>query len=671
MKQNKLLIAAGTLLFGMQLQAAPLTPQQALGRVTGDSSSRAAAPSLYNKSLKLVHTGLMPECGVPAYFVFQAEGGKGFVIVSADDNAEALLARVDDEFDLAQIPDAMKYWLDEYARQVEFASNHELSEEAVAIAAKKIVPFSKRVEITPLVKAKWGQNYPFNTFCPGYNTATGCVATAMAQVMSYHKWPAKGQGCHSYTYEGQTYSLDFSNLEFKWDIMPDVYDYTETGQEEGLDQIARLMQACGYSVNMHYGKESGTATQYVGTALTEYFGYSEAALMRHDTYCDMEWSDMIYNELANGRPLVYDGTNLENTAAHCFVCDGYSTDGTFHFNWGWNGRYDGYFRLSALIPTGVGTGGGSGNYSNAQKALIGLARPDATDLPKLWPLYVVGGLGSRNSSALKDGSVVSFNFGSGYVLNNSNTVLDGMLGIEVVKDGESLMVWPGWEVNFKGLSDTWSMSGFSEFEANATISTLEPGSYCLFPAFRRSNTDWWFRIPVQQGDRQYMILNVKDTGKGYLSSTGIATYIPDFEVSGMEVMNKLASQENGEFRISYRNGEKRFSGDIFLKAQLDGGDRVIGGASVEAGINATGDMDITIPMDIREGEYTVYFVDAYANVISETFTIDVDEPIGVAAIGSEEGEAEYFDLLGRRVNAPSKGIVIRRAADGSVKKQVR
>jgi len=189
-----------------------------------------------------------------------------------------------------------------------------------------------RQEILPMLQTTWGQGSPYNLQCPvknGVHCQTGCVATAMAQIMFFHKCPAEG---------------------YDWQNMCLTYTGSET--EEQKQAVAKLMADCGKAVNMEYGIGSSAAfAMDAAAAFTSDFGYQETSgeLYRFD-YSDADWEEMIYNELAAGRPVLYSGYFFNYVYQHQFVCDGYK-DGKFHFNMAWSPVSDGYYTLDEVCPS--------------------------------------------------------------------------------------------------------------------------------------------------------------------------------------------------------------------------------------------------------------------------------------------------------------------------------
>lgn len=262
-------------------------------------------------------------------YVFSGE--KGFVLLPNEDSAPVMLGYSDSgKFDIEGNP-ALKEWLDFYNKELEYLKDHPEKATEVQVAHKT------RDEIAPLLKMEWNQEYPYNLLCPkvdGKETVTGCVATAMAQVMKYHNYPEHGKGTHSYYWRPgeEELTFDYESTPFQWSLMEDIYN--KDSSEESRHAVAELMLGCGVSVDMHYEPgESGAATTAMGASLIDIFGYSSSLWMPNRAYYGYdEWEDMIYADLAQCLPVLYSGAGT--AGGHQFVCDGYKSDGFFHFNWG-------------------------------------------------------------------------------------------------------------------------------------------------------------------------------------------------------------------------------------------------------------------------------------------------------------------------------------------------
>ena len=221
--------------------------------------------------------------------------------------------------------------------------------------------------VNPLITTKWGQGSYYNTDCPvdgggpDGHVYTGCVATAMVQVMKYHSFPEHGTGEHSYFHPDYgTLSANFGDATYGWDEMPNnVYSYNT--------ELAEIMSHAGIGANMNYSPSgSGTYMTDAIDALKSYFNYHYASqLLMKEDYSNADWESMLMQELDNARPVLYAG--FSGSGGHAFVCDGYNNSGLYHFNWGWTGYSDGYFSLSDV-----------NGFSSGQQAIFGLEPGDAS-----------------------------------------------------------------------------------------------------------------------------------------------------------------------------------------------------------------------------------------------------------------------------------------------------
>ena len=320
--------------------------------------------------------------------------------------------------------------------------------------------FGGTVELNPLLQTTWDQcpggltTGPYNKLCPydpnyGARTLTGCVATAMAQVMKYWNYPATGTGSHSYTPGSYPYlgvqSANFGNTTYQWNDMPNSLSASDSAVK--INAVATLMYDCGVSVNMNYGVNqvggSGSySINYDGQlqntaqdALVNYFKYDKGLKgLQRSNYTESVWIGMLEKELNSARPIIYTGSG--NQGGHCFVADGYDNTNFFHFNWGWSGSCNGYFNINDLSP-------GRDTFDLGQTAIIGI-KPSAfyiantTDSLALVDLYnsANGAKWTNNSGWLK-GPVGSW-FGisldtTGRVtsINLSNNNLAGSLPVSL------------------------------------------------------------------------------------------------------------------------------------------------------------------------------------------------------------------------------------------------
>ncbi|MDE5551627.1 MAG: C10 family peptidase, partial [Muribaculaceae bacterium] len=301
------------------------------------------------------------------FYVINTEGG--FVIVSADTRLNEVLGYSDEgAFDIERISPDMQWWLDSYCDEIASALPY-LTE---APLSGTVTHRASRNPITPMLKTKRNQEAPYNNTCPmdgRYNrrSVTGCVATAMAQIMKFHEWPKQPKGSNG--------GIVFTGTTYDWGNMLDVYEQGKYNVTEAT-AVATLMRQCGAAVDMQYSYAgSGAYDNRAQYALFTYFDYSQDIKMVYRDYTmQKEWNNIVYSELAAGRPLYYSGSSVNG--GHAFVCDGYSANEYFHFNWGWGGYQDGYFLLSALNPETGGAGSYEGGYNSHQIIFTGIRPAD-------------------------------------------------------------------------------------------------------------------------------------------------------------------------------------------------------------------------------------------------------------------------------------------------------
>ena len=339
------------------------------------------------------------------YYVFNngSNGQGGFVIIGGDETARTILGYSDNgAFDPNNMPENMKWWLSQYEQQISAAIKNGGTTSAAkgGMGVKSIA----RANIDYLCKTTWDQRAPYNTAIPKIHPiydytninapATGCVATAMAQIMKKYEYPKWGKGSKtcSYSVNLVTFHADFEDTEYLWKKMTDTYgNNTYSGTDSGTgteaeNAVATLMYHCGVAADMKYGTVgnggSEASSLKAAQGMINYFGYDKGMSYEERAYyTDDEWEEMIYAELAAGRPVLYSGRTSADKG-HAFICDGYQVDGNlYHINWGWSGSYNSYFALRGTIgevlkPAGAGTGGAEGYaYDRSQSAVIGI-QPD-------------------------------------------------------------------------------------------------------------------------------------------------------------------------------------------------------------------------------------------------------------------------------------------------------
>lgn len=340
-----------------------------------DKKAAAKAPSMNGGTA----TAVSP------YYVFPFGENKGFAIVSGDDDMPEIVGYADHgTYDANNMPAAMAAFLNNYRATIEAMKQGNASAIKNIAEAKALRANNTRATtaVSPLLgDIKWNQSEPYNNMCPKYDgtnlSATGCVATAMAQVMMYWIYPNELKADIN-EYETYTHKLpvagELKGQKYDWDNMLPTYtnnNYTQTQ----ADAVAKLMLHCGKAVEMDYDEESGAIV--TPGRLAKYFGYDSDLMLNLMRTCFTlaEWTAIIDKELQAKRPILYSGRTTNG--GHQFVCDGSDGNGLYHINWGWGGYQDGYFDITILNPGqgGIGAGNVTDGYNRGCDMIIGI-QPD-------------------------------------------------------------------------------------------------------------------------------------------------------------------------------------------------------------------------------------------------------------------------------------------------------
>lgn len=366
--------------------ARELSPEEALARAEGAMGLPASRSSAYVRARAATDT---------PYYIFNRTDGRGYLVTPTDSRLRAVLAVADEgELDPASMPPQLQWWLGQMEAEIESYLATDPAEQPEGRAAE---PAEQRADIKPLVKALWAQGDPFNLRTPkvdGRQCATGCVATAMSQIIYTigHIEPKGKIEFQDPTGYFPAINYDFDNCRIEPDKMLPVYD--SSASREARLAVAELMAACGAAVKMNYSPgESGASDLDVAPGLSTYLGYDPehtVALSRYNpstgkNIATDKWQEIIYNEVAAGRPVYYGGQTPQ-MGGHGFVCDGYRSPGLFHFNWGWAGSSNGYYALSAMNPGDDGINS-SGNGYNCLQTIVLVVPPGAKDTQDLSDIY--------------------------------------------------------------------------------------------------------------------------------------------------------------------------------------------------------------------------------------------------------------------------------------------
>ena len=354
---------------------------------------------------RLVYEVRNPLQNVAASYVFNI-AEKGFVVVAGSDCADPIIAFSDkDTLDVNNMAPAFKWWVEGYSRTIMDIQNAEaeasletINEWNELLLEEMPLMDGAKENVELNFPEKWDQVYPYNLYCPvlwGEQCPAGCVATAIGQIMHYYRYPSVGKSTKPFRWpytngtsssapvQYQSMTVRFSDSVFNYDMMPNSLTGRPNVSMAEKQEVSHYLLNIGLAVGMSYSPDgSGAVSQYVGSSINKYFGYPMSNYITRNNYSDDDWVNVIKNEIDNGRPVYYDGTDPQGSgrdaAGHAFVCYGYRVATTikyFAFNWGWGGSSDCYCNMRAS-----NLNAGYYNFSVDHGAIINFERPDSVSI---------------------------------------------------------------------------------------------------------------------------------------------------------------------------------------------------------------------------------------------------------------------------------------------------
>lgn len=493
------------------------------------------------------------------YYVFNVGNDKGFVIVAGDDAVSPILAYADrGDFSEREMAPAAKAMLESYAQQIEMIQQNP----SLAVAAS-----TSYAAIAPMVESQWNQSEPYNYMCPTIEgepgrSVTGCVATAMAQIMYYHKWPvAETKAIPAYQMSNGELIAGANPVTLDWDAMQSTYTGSEAEDDPAAKAVAQLMVLCGKSVKMSYSSSaSGAASESVPAALKEYFDYDGAAHMVYrDEYANADWEKMIYDELAAKRPVYLSGTSISGTSVvgHAFVCDGYDGEGLFHINWGWGGMSDGFFRLTLLNPDDHGTGGnnGSGGFNMDEGAIIGI-QPNQGGTSQEVAQMTLDYFAATEETVTRNSVFGSFSVPvNAACWNNTAQTLSVELGLAYYDESNEMVGEPS------GLGSYSLDTGYGLSYDGQQLSMgdgIKEGTYYVKFVHKVNGSDEW--TLMKNADKHYLELQVNGT------TATIVNHAPqqDFVVNDVNVQGNMSVGSKQTFTYNITNTGNTYTQEVIF-----------------------------------------------------------------------------------------------------------
>lgn len=374
----------------------------------------------------------------------------GMVFLSKNAQAEPVLG-FSPTMQSDTLPEGLQWWLE--------AMDEVMKKEP----ARRRTIQAPMTEVLPLLTSKWNQRAPFNNNLvyqiggKSYQFVTGCVATAMAQVMYYYKYPEVGRSFHEYDISYADvgtchFASDMQEHRYKWDLMRDSYT-SAPANDAAAEAVAVLMKDAGISVGMKYNSNaSSSSTSDVSGALRNHFRYSRYTRTIERIFFDSDsWMQTIFRELDEHRPVIYSG-NDSDAGGHAFIVDGYNSQGLVHVNWGWSGRYDGYYNMDLMNPD-------DDQYSERQMAVIGIQPLTQELITKTVTLTTAGTLSSLLTAEEK--RTVERLIVKGPINGADVKVIRFMMGLT---DTEELHAWSLVELDLSGARIVSSDDKYGQYD---------------------------------------------------------------------------------------------------------------------------------------------------------------------------------------------------------------
>lgn len=542
-----------------------VTPQQALIKAKSFFEGRGVSVNKQIARIKAPVDKVQRVDSIAPYYVFNAGDNQGFVIVAGDDRIDAILGYADSgAFDVDSIPENMRAWLKGYHDAITFIEKNKVPTSYISATSS----LKNKPAISPIVETQWNQSTPYNNQAPQYygtRCLTGCVATAMAQVMNHARWPQSSTtSIPSYKTNNQIGELaSLPATTFNWNVLA-------AGSGSSYEtEVAKLMRYCGQAVKMNYGTGGSSApSSNVAPAFSNYFGYTSARLINRNSYSIYEWDEMIYNEIANNRAVYYDGQSTGG--GHAFVVDGYDGNGLFHINWGWGGYCDGYFKLSVLNPysnNGYGASSSRDGYSMYQNAVIGLGSGNNLLEEELCCLNL---------------SYTATTLSVNYYSDNKNS-FNSYYGVAIMDENGKLKV-----IGNPAYTSFNSRNSIN-YSINLSTYLTTRGEYTIVPVYRIKTTDSWKRTANYN---KYATVTVSSNHSFNITIHPIQQL--SLESLTIDGNQKLGSEQILKFSVI--NTGDDFMGTVycFMSSTNDKGNYISrAGIAIESGTTEIVDMYIT------------------------------------------------------------------------------
>lgn len=587
---KRLILSLVSVLAAVALAAEERSVEKA-GQIAQDFFASMTYTKAADADLRMVWDGTMPDTksvsGAPAFYLFDNASGPGFVIVSAEDNARTILGySVDSELDPDNLPPHFIGWMKEMESHVEY-----IRANSTGVAVKSGTDVGDK--IVKLETAQWNQGAPYNLLCPldannSKRSVVGCVATATAIVMRYHKWPDAGVGTTpAYKVESTGLNVPANELgAYDWDKMPLTFPKTGYSQEYA-NEVAKLMLDCGTMINMSYSSSASSASSSsVPGALQKYMKYDKSSgIYQKGVYSIEKWHQLLENQLKNYGPVIYAAQN--DFGGHCFVLDGYTSKNYYSVNWGWGGSCDGWFALDAMNPDDPGIGGSPSAYNKGQYAVFNVKKDEGGSQEVRAVLGTRNGVSGLSADRTEFEPGVPFKLTTGLMTNVMTCNYVGKMGFAVADKDDEVV-----EIVYSFNTDLKPNYGHYFTDREFSFTTELDFGYRLIAIIWDYNDQRWEKIPgnAEKGVVDFIPLYDQytiDESTGFSFSTKTREVILNlktgvsvalFNQAGEDISSSITIQEKkaiistdpmpaGQYRIELTKGSefKSFSFTIGAK----------------------------------------------------------------------------------------------------------
>ncbi|MCR4873886.1 MAG: C10 family peptidase [Bacteroidales bacterium] len=597
----------------------------------------------------------------PTLYIFNAENG--FVVISGDKNVTPVLSFSDQQrYNDSDVVPPFEMWINHYANQIEQIRREQISQPQYVDYWNRILAnapaFRTGDEVEPLMLSQWDQGEFYNYYCPrdlaGDNgrVVTGCVATAMAQLIYYYRFPETGIGSYSYTDEHYgVQSADYGNTTYDYNAMCDKPSCINT-------EISKLIYHCGVGVDMHYGPDgSGMQNHSAARVLRTYFKYSPETeyLFRDST--DLNWDSVIVSHLNRRMPLYYAGWSVPDINGHGFICDGYKTMDSsyyFHFNFGWSGYMDNYYYTNSLFV-------GSSNFNLAQELIIN-AYPDTTQYAYPTPQPLTGSLtltaregtftdGSQTDALCPDNMNFTWNIQpDSYFLQEIGLSIDYCLN-----EGDTLFIWSCTGMGLP-LVITADTGNFNMTFACPSLAVQIVTHSAASNGFRAHYTTHYSEFCSGTQMFTNATGNITD-GSGDLEYSNFSNcrfrimLNNSYSAIGFHI-NSLDLEEGHDYLSFYDNTVSAANHLLTLTGHISDSDFVLNTRRLtlvletdESGRNAGFDIDYAAGY-VGIDQHTADGLRVYPNPVTDHVTIDSPGPVSLVEVLNAEGRLIYTDNPG-------------------------